>query len=127
MAKTLHLEQLDEAGEQYRADAAPVRALLQVDGQLRVPVIRRTLTDAVRVGVADDLAVPFAHEIGKLRGGLADTVGKRRVRRHLVLERDGRVHDVRCVDRAERRAVLRLRSANNELAHGYRSLPGSMK
>ena len=124
MAQSLHLEQVDEAGEQHRAGAVTVRALLEVDGKLRVPVIRRALADTVRIGAADDLAVLFADEIGKLRGSLADAHGKLLVRRHIILERDGRVRDVRCVDRAECRAVLDLRSANGKLAHGYRSLQG---
>ena len=102
VAQPLQLEQVDQARQHGRAHTMSVGALCQIDGQLRIPVVGRALTNAVRVGITHDHAVLLADEIRKRSRRFADTVRKCLSRRHIIFKRDGCIRYVRLVNLQKR-------------------------
>ena len=117
VAQPLQLEQVDQARQHGRAHTMSVGALCQIDGQLRIPVVRRALTNAVRVGVTHDHAVLLADEIRKRSRRFADTVRKRLSRRHIIFKRDGCIRYVRLVNLQKRFCIVFCCLANYKFAH----------
>ena len=111
------VEQVEQARQHGRADTVPVGALCQIDGQLRIPVVGRALTNAVRVGVTHDNAVLLADEIRKRSRGFADTARKRLSRRHIIFKRDGCIRYVRLVNLQKRFCIVFCCLANYKFAH----------
>ena len=114
---SLQLEQVDQARQHGRAHTMSVGALCQIDGQLRIPVVRRALTNAMRVGVTHDHAVTLADEIRKRSRRFADTVRKRLSRRHIIFKRDGCIRYVRLVNLQKRFCIVFCCPANYKFAH----------
>ena len=112
MAQPLQLEQVDQARQHGRAHTMSVGALCQIDGQLRIPVVGRALTNAVRVGVTHDHPV-----LRKRSRRFADTVRKRLSRRHIIFKRDGCIRYVRLVNLQKRFCIVFCCLANYKFAH----------
>ena len=126
VANTLGCQQIDDRLAQSAAYARTLFFRIEVNRQLGIPRIRRTLADAVGVGVSRELASCFGDDVGVAFHGIAHSLLEFRLRGRLGFERDGGGFDIRGVDGENAFCVVDAGGSQN-YASGWRGHAGSLK
>lgn len=92
---------------------------VHINAQFRSPVIGRPPHKGAGIGIAQDPAVLFRHEIGIAFPGMGDPPAEFLHTGHLVFKSDHGTFHIGCIDGTDGGSILHGSFPDNHIAHGY--------